>query len=203
MKKLVTFRNASVGIIALFGAGVAVHEGLPTDKNGMHPIYYDSAGIKTVCYGETKNITKQRYTTEECNIMLDSSTKYYAKALEGLPPLPITTWVGALDFTYNAGIGAFKSSQLRKDLMRGDTLAASKSVLSWRYISKPSITSSDKKKGSWVWSEKKRKYNYDCSQYVNGKPNKVCYGLWDRRLHQSKMLKGDMSYQEALDSLKW
>lgn len=190
-----TIRNSLAGIVGLFVVGVGVHEGLSL------PVYYDSAGVKTVCYGETKNITKERYTLEECKQMLADSTDYYLKALDGLPPLPLTTWVGALDFTYNAGIGAFKGSQIRKDLMKGDVIAASKSVLNWRYISKAKISDADKRKGVWVWSPSKRKYNYDCSQLVNGKPNKVCYGLWTRRLHQSDMLSGKMSYEEAMVSL--
>lgn len=195
-KQFTTFRNSAAGIVGLFVVGVGVHEGLSLNT------YYDSAGVKTVCYGETKNITKERYTLEECKSMLADSTDYYATALNGLPALPLTTWVGALDFTYNAGRGAFKNSTIRKCLMVGDTECASKAVLQWRYISKAKISSSDKQKGLWVWNPNKRKFDYDCSQYVNGKPNKVCYGLWKRRLHQSEMLKGDMTYQEAMVKLK-
>lgn len=176
-KQFTTFRNSAAGIVGLFVVGVGVHEGLSLNT------YYDSANVKTVCYGETKNITKERYTLEECKSMLADSTDYYVTALDGLPALPLTTWVGALDFTYNAGRGAFKNSTIRKCLMVGDTECASKAVLQWKYI-----TVKGKK--------------YDCSQYVNGKPNKVCYGLWKRRLHQSEMLKGDMTYQEAMVKLK-
>lgn len=176
-KQFTTFKASAAGIVGLFVVGVGVHEGLSLNT------YYDSANVKTVCYGETKNITKNRYTLEECKQMLADSTDYYVTSLDGLPALPLTTWVGALDFTYNAGRGAFKNSTIRKCLMVGDTYCASKAVLQWKYI-----TVKGKK--------------YDCSQYVNGKPNKVCYGLWKRRLHQSEMLKGDMSYQEAMVKLK-
>lgn len=191
MTKLVKGLTASA--IALFVGGVAVHEGLRNN------VYLDSAGIPTVCYGETKNLTKKYYTTEECKTMLGESTSYYAKGLEGLPPLPVVVYVGALDFTYNAGISAFKGSTIRKCLMNQDYECASKAVLSWRYISKTSLTSKDRAKG--VWKHNGKKYTYDCSQLVNGKPNKLCYGLWERRKYQSLMLGNKLTEEEAYSHL--
>lgn len=188
-------RGVTSGVMLLFVGGVAIHEGLPTDSQGLHPTYTDSAGITTACYGETKNITKRYYTTEECKSMLGTSAKDYASALSGLPPLPTVTYVGALDFTYNAGKSAFLNSQVRRCLLRSDTECASQAVLQWRFISKTKITSKDKGYGVWNWTGKK--YTYDCSQLVKGKPNKLCTGLWERRKYQSLMLKGAMSPDEA------
>lgn len=182
-------RSLTAAAISLFVGGVVVHEGMELTP------YYDSAGVKTVCMGETKNITKNQYTKEECEAMLGESTKYYAKALDGLPPLPVVVYVGALDFTYNAGISAFKGSTIRKCLMNQDYECASKAVLSWRYISKASISPKDKAKGVWHWNGKK--YTYDCSQLVNGKPNKLCTGLWERRKYQSLMLGNKLTPEQA------
>lgn len=183
-------------VVALFTGGVYVLEGLPTNSDGNHPVYLDSAGIKTACYGETKNLVKKEYTTEECNAMLSASTKHYSTALSGLPPLPVSTYVGALDFTYNAGKGAFLGSGIRRCLLAGETVCASREVLKWRYISKPKVTQKEKALG-WTWNASKKKYTFDCSLTYNGKRNTVCWGLWERRQWQSKLLKGDMSEAEV------
>lgn len=190
-----TVKGVTAGVMLLFAGGVVVHEGLPTSSDGTHPVYVDSAGVKTACYGETKNLTKKSYTTTECEVMLGSSAKLYAKALNGLPALPTVTYAGALDFTYNAGISAFRNSQIRQCLLRSDTECASQAVLQWRFISKTRITNKDKSYGVWKWTGKK--YTYDCSQLVNGKPNKLCTGLWERRKYESLMLKGEMTPEQA------
>lgn len=186
-------RNLTAAAISLFVGGVVVHEGLELTP------YYDSAGVKTVCFGNTQNITKNQYTKEECEAMLGESTKYYAKALDGLPPLPVVVYVGALDFTYNAGRSAFAGSSIKKCLLKEDYACASKAVLNWRYISKKSITAKDKSYGVWKWNGKK--YMYDCSQLVNGKPNKLCTGLWERRKYQSLMLGNQVTPAQAHEHL--
>lgn len=194
-------RSLTAGVIALFVGGVVVHEGLPIKADGKVPVYIDSAGVRTTCYGETKNLTKEFYTVAECEAMLGESTKYYAKALDGLPPLPVVVYVGALDFTYNAGRAAFAGSSIKQCLLKEDYACASEAVLNWRYISKKSITAKDKSYGVWKWNGKK--YMYDCSQLVNGKPNKLCTGLWERRKYQSLMLGNKLTPEQAQEVLKY
>lgn len=148
--------------------------------------YKDSAGIPTICYGETKGVKMgQRAMLSDCQKQLIQSAGEHAKALDGLPmQLSDVALLGALDFTYNVGVAGFNSSKAKSDLMRLDYAAAAKSVLAWRYISKYQ----QKSPGTgWVYKGGNR-WTFDCSQYINGQRNRVCWGLWERRQWQSKAI---------------
>ena len=48
--------------------------------------YKDSAGVPTICYGETKGVKMgQRATLSDCQKQLIQSAGEHAKALDGLP----------------------------------------------------------------------------------------------------------------------
>lgn len=160
--------SAIAGASLLGGAitGVIQH------NEGFSPTAYrDSAGIPTICYGETKGVKMgQKATLSECQKQLIQSAGEHARALDGLPEsLPDVVLLGSLDMAYNVGVTGFSSSTVKRKLMQGDYAGAGKAVLQWRFI-----TLNGKK--------------YDCSQKVNGKPNKVCWGLWERRQWQSKAI---------------
>lgn len=147
--------------------------------------YKDSAGVWTICYGETKGVYKGLYyTRKQCDEQLVQSIKEHSKALQGLPEdLPDVVVLGSLDMVYNIGISGFNNSTVKQYLMHKDYTAASRAVLSWRYI-----TRNGKK--------------YDCSQLINGKPNRVCWGLWERRQWQSKAIGNQYgSVQSAVNAL--
>lgn len=159
---------ALTGATMLGGAitGVVQHnEGLSLTA------YKDSAGVPTICYGETKGVKMgQRATLSDCQKQLIESAGEHAEALDGLPmQLSDVALLGALDFTYNVGVAGFNSSGVKRKLAQLDYAGASKEVLRWRYITRNGV-------------------KYDCSQLVNGKPNKVCWGLWERRQWQSKAI---------------
>ncbi|WPH66362.1 endolysin [Klebsiella phage NNA-G4] len=174
---------ALTGATMLGGAitGVVQHnEGLSLTA------YKDSAGIPTICYGETKGVKMgQKATLSDCQKQLIQSAGEHAKALGGLPmQLSDVALLGALDFTYNVGIAGFSGSKVKVDLKRLDYAAAARSVLEWRYISKYQ----QKSPGTgWVYKGSNR-WTFDCSQYINGQRNKVCWGLWERRQWQSKAI---------------
>lgn len=138
--------------------------------------YKDSAGVPTICYGETKGVQMgQKRTLTQCQEQLIQSAGEHAKALDGLPmSLTDVQILGALDMTYNIGISGFKNSTTKRKLMQGDTKGAAQSVLSWRYI-----TIKGKK--------------YDCST----KGNKVCYGLWERRQWEAKAIGNEFKSMQA------
>lgn len=148
--------------------------------------YKDSAGIPTICYGETKGVKMgQRATLSDCQKQLIQSAGEHAKALDGLPmQLSDVALLGALDFTYNVGVAGFSGSKVKADLKRLDYAAAARSVLEWRYISKYQKKSPG---AGWVYRGSNR-WTFDCSQYINGQRNKVCWGLWERRQWQSKAI---------------
>jgi len=74
-----------------------------------------------------------------------------------------------LDFTYQYGIGNWRVSSMRRELLATvhaadpapHYLAACNALLRWR------------KAGG-----------YDCSTLINGKPNKRCWGVWERQLER-------------------
>lgn len=150
------------------------------------PAYQDSAGVWTICYGETKGVYKGLYyTREQCNAQLVQSITEHAEALSGLPEaLPDVVVLGSIDMAYNVGVYGFKNSTQKKHLMNKDYKKAGQAVLAWRFITLPNGT------------------KYDCSQLVNGKPNKVCWGLWERRQWQSKAISNEFkSVQAAVAAL--
>lgn len=148
--------------------------------------YKDSAGIPTICYGETKGVKMgQRATLSDCQKQLIQSAGGHAKALDGLPmQLSDVALLGALDFTYNVGVAGFNGSSVKRHLKSLDYASAAKAVLDWRYISKYQKNSPGVR---WV-HEGGTRWTFDCSQYINGQRNKVCWGLWERRQWQSKAI---------------
>lgn len=64
-----------------------------------------------------------------------------------------------LDFTGQYGIGNWRTSPMRRELLAGNYLKACAALLRYRYAA-----------------------GYDCSITINGKPNKRCWGVWERQL---------------------
>lgn len=64
-----------------------------------------------------------------------------------------------LDFTGQYGIGNWSRSAMRRELRAGNYGKACAALLSYR-----------------------RAAGYDCSTLVNGKPNRRCWGVWERQL---------------------
>lgn len=174
---------ALTGATMLGGAitGVVQHnEGLSLTT------YKDSAGIPTICYGETKGVKMgQRASLSDCQRQLIESAGEHAKALNGLPmQLSDVALVGSIDFIYNVGVADFNGSAVKRHLKSLNYAAAGRAVLDWRYISKYQ----QKSPGTgWVYKGSNR-WTFDCSQYINGRRNRVCWGLWERRQWQSKAI---------------
>ena len=186
-----------VGASALGGGittVVSYNEGFSGDA------YLDSAGIPTICYGETKGVKLgQKRSLSDCQKQLVESVGEHAKALEGLPTnLPDVVLLGSIDMAYNVGVSGFYHSRVHRLLSVGNYKGAGKAVLEWRYIS-----SARQPKGSgWVYISGTGKWRYDCSQLVKGQPNKVCWGLWKRRLWQSNAIGYEYkTVQEAVNAL--
>ena len=148
--------------------------------------YKDSAGVPTICYGETKGVKMgQIATLSDCQKQLIESAGEHAKALDGLPmQLSDVALLGALDFTYNVGVAGFNGSSVKRHLKSLNYAAAAKAVLDWRYISKYQ----QKSPGAGWMHKGANRWTFDCSQYINGQRNSVCWGLWERRQWQSKAI---------------
>ena len=190
-------------IAALAGAtmlGGAITEVVQHNEGLSLTAYRDSAGIPTICYGETKGVKMgQRATLSDCQKQLIESAGEHAKALDGLPmQLSDVALIGSVDFIYNVGVAGFNGSAVKRHLKNLDYAAAGKAVLNWRYISKYQ----QKSPGTgWVYKGDNR-WTFDCSQYINGQRNKVCWGLWERRQWQAKAIGNRYdSIESAVDVL--
>lgn len=160
------------GVIAVV---VGVHEGRSLVS------YQDSAGVWTICDGETLGVKRgQKATEAQCDDMLRKGIARHAEALRDLPQgLPDVVLLGAIDSAYNVGVYGFRGSTSAKCLANKDYECAARNWLRWKYI-----TVNGKK--------------FDCST----PGNKVCAGLWERRKWQAKALGNQFkSVQEALAAL--
>lgn len=63
-----------------------------------------------------------------------------------------------MNWVYQYGTGAWAGSSMRSNLLTGNYVAACASMLKYKYSG-----------------------GYDCSTMINGRPNKVCYGVWLRQ----------------------
>lgn len=100
-----------------------------------------------------------RYRAQELAIHLHSVEERRFKA--SLPGVKLTQGEYDLyvDFVGQYGIGSWRVSSMRRHLLAGEYTQACHALLNWKKVN-----------------------GYDCSTLVNGKPNKVCWGVWDRQM---------------------
>lgn len=177
-----SLRNKIVGALAgasLLGGGITAV--IQNNEGYSSTAYRDSAGVPTICYGETKGVVMgQKRSLSDCQKQLIESAGEHSRALVGLPEsIPDVVLLGSLDMAYNVGVAGFSGSSAKRYLISKQYKQAGQAVLQWKYI-----TLNGKK--------------YDCS--IKG--NKVCYGLWKRRLWQSRAIGNEFkSVQEAVAAL--
>lgn len=172
-----------------YGAGslLAVSTAVVTYNEGYKEVAYrDTANVWTICYGETAGVKPGQVATKtQCDAQLTKSLELHGGVLDDLPKdIPPAVALGSLDMAYNIGVSGFNNSTVKKWILLRDYKRAGEAVLSWRYI-----TRNGKK--------------YDCSQLVNGKPNKICWGLWQRRQWEAKAIGNQYKTpEEAVEALK-
>lgn len=117
--------------VALSVAGltmIAGYEGLRTQA------YVDPVGVVTICYGHTKTAKLgQSKSKDECVDLLHEEAKEYVDAVKRYTYVPLSQ--GQLDalvsFSYNVGVGAYKSSTLRRKLNASDYCGAASEFPRW------------------------------------------------------------------------
>ena len=104
-----------------------------------------------------------RSRAQELAINLHSAEERKFKA--SLPGVMLTQGEYDLyvDFVGQYGIGNWRASSMRRHLLSGEHTRACHSLLNWKKVG-----------------------GYDCSTLVNGEPNKVCWGVWDRQVKRHK-----------------
>lgn len=184
--------RAAGALFLSIAAVVGVHEGRSLVA------YYDAANVLTICDGDTRDVQPgQKATPAQCDDRLRKGIADHAKALDGLPEgLPDVVVLGSVDLAYNIGVQGFANSSVRRALMLKDYRAAGRAVLQWKFISQRKAPAPA---AGWTYNPKLKMWRFDCSQLLNGAPNKVCYGLWQRRLWQAKAIGNEFrSPQEAV-----
>ena len=115
--------------LATSGMFIAKHEGLVL---GTYP---DPVGIITSCYGHTGPELKlgQKYSEDECLEQLAKDlSKHNAEMGKHIKvPLSSEEHAAYLSFTYNVGVGNFKSSTLLKLLNKDQRAEACEQLTRW------------------------------------------------------------------------
>jgi lysozyme len=159
---------AAAGVIALTSSSEGVSLEPYNDTVGAH--------LMTVCYGET-NVPMRRYTLAECKQMLATSLAVYAQAVhDSTPGFDILTdgqKFAAVDYTYNRGVGAWRST----DTTEGPDIRSA-------YIARDFPEACDQFK-EWAKVKRRGKW-FDCSDRSNN-----CYGIYTRRLAERAACLGE------------
>lgn len=117
---------------------------MQTSKKGINLIkqfegcrltaYKCPSGVYTIGYGHTKGVTKgQKISQERANSLLGQDIKEYENAVNRLVSAPLNQnqFDALVSFCFNCGVGAFKTSTLRKKLNAKDYKGAANEFPRW------------------------------------------------------------------------
>ena len=100
--------------------------------------YFDTGGVPTVCFGETKNIKPgDKYTAQQCKEMLGSRIENdFGPGVDKCirKALPPNRKAAYTSFAYNVGVSAFCHSSIAKHENAGNVIAACDSLMAWNKI---------------------------------------------------------------------
>lgn len=131
-------RAGYAGLAAVVG-GATVAILVPTVQRweGVeHVPYRDVAGIWTICYGDTRNVTPgRRETQEQCERRLERQLIAHAKpVMECVPKLSKgrpNQLAAATSLAYNIGVNAFCRSTVARRFNAGDWRGGCDAFLMW------------------------------------------------------------------------
>jgi len=137
----ITKKLAALGVTGALAFAAAVlivpHEGK------VNETYLDPVGILTACYGHTSPTLRhgQRFTDSQCLSMLAKDLAEHNRLLMHYTSVPLSRGEHAayLSFVYNAGVGNYKKSTLRKLLHSGQRRAACDELLKWNRQKLPGL----------------------------------------------------------------
>lgn len=116
-----------------------------------YKVYYDIAGIPTVCAGITGSdvVIGKTYTKRECDALLVKHIDFARAEVDKRVKvqIPDTMRAAMYSFTFNAGVGAFRNSTMLKLINRGELRAACDQLFKWTYFTNPKTGKKEKSKG--------------------------------------------------------
>lgn len=104
------------------------------------PVYNDPVGVLTACDGHASTgpdgrplVLGTRYTDEVCDYLLGKDYSAAMAALDRSVSVPLSDGerVAYTDFIFNAGIGSFNGSTMRRKLLADDRVGACNALLTW------------------------------------------------------------------------
>ncbi|MGB6105629.1 MAG: lysozyme [Pusillimonas sp.] len=105
--------------------------------------YRDVAGVLTIGYGDTENVTSGMRITEaeaEQRLQTRLTRDFVPGVITALTQAPTQHQLDAMtSLAYNIGVAAFQRSTLLKRFNEGDISAAADQFLVWHYAAKKSI----------------------------------------------------------------
>jgi len=128
-----------------FTAAVALSGGylIAPNEGKVNATYIDPVGIVTGCYGHTGPELKlgQKFTDDQCLDQLAKDLSSHDKQMMSLVRVPLTDYQHAafLSFTYNVGVGNFKSSTMLRKLNSKDYEGACEELSKWVYAKKQKL----------------------------------------------------------------
>lgn len=156
----------AVATLALSAAGFATW--IASEGYTSNPVIPTKGDVPTIGHGSTRYedgtpvrmtdapITRKR-AAELARSLHDEEEQRFRDSLPGVR-MTQGEYDVYVDFTGQYGIGNWRRSGMRRNLFRGEYVAACDSLLQYRFAAK-----------------------YDCSTLVNGKPNRRCWGVWERQ----------------------
>lgn len=144
-------------------AALALTPSLLEEIEGIrYTVYYDIAGIPTVCAGITGSdvIPGKRYTKRECDALLFKHIAIAQRTVDKAVKveIPASMRAALYSFTFNAGGGAFRSSTMLKDINSGRLVKACSRLWDWTYFRNPKTGKMEKSKG--LKNRRAVEYNY-------------------------------------------
>lgn len=95
--------------------------------------YYCPAGILTIGWGSTGGISLDEIWTQEQadNRLKQDAYKFFVGVSKLIPNASDRVIIACSDFAYNLGLGAFKTSTLRRKILAGDIEGAKIQLARW------------------------------------------------------------------------
>lgn len=128
-----------------FTAAVAMSGGylIAPNEGKVNQVYIDPVNIKTSCYGHTGSELKlgQKFTDDQCLDQLAKDLSSHDMQMMNLVRVPLTDYQHAafLSFTYNVGVGNFKSSTMLRKLNSKDYEGACEELSKWVFAKKQKL----------------------------------------------------------------
>ena len=153
----------NTALAASISAALVIVPSLVEEIEGIeYEVYYDIAGIPTVCAGITGRdvIIGKKYTSKECRLLLQKHIEVAQMTVDKAVkyPIPATMRAAMYSFTYNAGGGAFRGSTMLKDINAGRLEKACSRLYDWVYFRNPKTGKMERSRG--LYNRRAVEYSY-------------------------------------------